>query len=367
MPNQSLPITTRRILFVGLSAIGFLATHSLSAQVTPNALELDPVEVLGLPLLEELEVQPTADKVARVSRDQIDALHATDLADALRTVPGLTISRFNPVGSFGGGDGGAIYIRGHGNGRPGSQISIMQDGVARFTAIWTHPLLDLLSVDNVHQAEVMKSPQPVLHGNMAFGAINLVAKSATSEGIVNRLKLGVGSWGTRETIFENSYGSGPLRSHFVASHRESDGHRSNSAGELSNLSYHFGYQFNETWSLSAFFNATAKPIPLALVRVRRRLDADFRVIPSLDELAHLAAMSRSHLCHQFRDHYNSSISEYVIRKRMATAQRLLFEVNLRPGEIAEAVGYPDIFQFSKQFKKTFGVSPSAYRHRQIRI
>ena len=107
-------------------------------------------------------------------------------------------------------------------------------------------------------------------------------------------------------------------------------------------------------------------IPIAIVRVRRRLDADFRSIPPLDELAQLAAMSRSHLCHQFRNHYKSSISEYVIRKRMATAQRLLFEVNLRPGEIAEAVGYPDIFQFSKQFKKTFGVSPSEYRSRQKR-
>ena len=76
-------------------------------------------------------------------------------------------------------------------------------------------------------------------------------------------------------------------------------------------------------------------------------------------------MSRSHLCHRFRECFGSSISEYVIRKRMATAQRMLYEYNLRPGEIAEAVGYPNIFQFSKQFKKSFGVSPSEYRKRDI--
>ena len=110
----------------------------------------------------------------------------------------------------------------------------------------------------------------------------------------------------------------------------------------------------------------SQAIPSALVRVRRQLDADYRSIPPLDELANLAAMSRSHLCHQFREHYQSTISEYVIRKRMAAAQRLLFEVHLRPGEIAEAVGYADIFQFSKQFKKSFGVSPSEYRRRQNR-
>lgn len=251
------PAKTRPLL---LFIIGCAAVASLRAQSTSSAggpaVALDPVEVIGQPILDDLEIRSTADKVARVSNEQIEALNATDLADALRTVPGLTISRFNAVGAFGGGDGGAIYIRGHGNGRPGGQISLMQDGVARFTAIWTHPLLDLMSIDNVHQAEVMKSPQPVLHGNMSFGAINLVAKSAAGEGTSNRLKIGAGSWGTWEAVYENSFGAGPVGSHFVASHRESDGHRPNSAGELSNLSYHFNYQLDETWSLSAYLNAT---------------------------------------------------------------------------------------------------------------
>lgn len=108
----------------------------------------------------------------------------------------------------------------------------------------------------------------------------------------------------------------------------------------------------------------AEEIPEGLTRVRRFLDADFRRIPPLDHLAQLAAMSRSHLCHRFRECFDSSISEYVIRKRMAAAQRLLYEIDLQPGEIAEAVGYSDIYQFSKQFKKTFGVSPTQYRKQQ---
>lgn len=104
-------------------------------------------------------------------------------------------------------------------------------------------------------------------------------------------------------------------------------------------------------------------IPPGLLRVRQKLDENFRRIPPLEELTVVAAMSRSHLCHRFRQHFGSTISEYVIRKRMAAGQRLLYERSLRPGEIADAVGYPDIYQFSKQFKKTFGVSPSHYRKR----
>ena len=106
-------------------------------------------------------------------------------------------------------------------------------------------------------------------------------------------------------------------------------------------------------------------VPTGLLRVQKILDADFSRIPPLDELAEIAAMSRSHLCHRFREHFGSSISEYVIRKRMSAAQRMLFDLSLRPGEIAEAVGYRDIYQFSKQFKKSFGVSPTRYRKDQV--
>lgn len=106
-------------------------------------------------------------------------------------------------------------------------------------------------------------------------------------------------------------------------------------------------------------------IPAGILRVQRLLDENFSHIPPLDDLAQLAAMSRSHLCHRFRHFFGSSISEYVIRNRIAAAQRMLFDVNLRPGEIARAVGYTDIFQFSKQFKKSLGMSPTQFRKKQL--
>jgi len=105
-------------------------------------------------------------------------------------------------------------------------------------------------------------------------------------------------------------------------------------------------------------------VPIALISVKKYLDEHFNKPIVLNELATLADMSRSHLCHQFRTFFDTNISQYVIRKRMAVAQRLLFNVEMRLGKIAEEVGYSDIYQFSKQFKKTFGVSPSLYRTQQ---
>lgn len=106
-------------------------------------------------------------------------------------------------------------------------------------------------------------------------------------------------------------------------------------------------------------------VPSYLLAVKHYLDKHYNQAIVLDELASLAEVSRSHLCHQFRQYFDTSISHYVIRKRMATAQRLLFNVDIKLGVIANQVGYADIYQFSKQFKKTFAISPSQYRKQQL--
>ena len=109
----------------------------------------------------------------------------------------------------------------------------------------------------------------------------------------------------------------------------------------------------------------ARRVSPAMNRIRTHLDEHFKHNLSLDELATMAGMSRSHLCHKFRNTFDTNIRKYIIRKRMSVAQRMLYDVNLRISEIAEAVGYRDIYQFSKQFKKSFGVSPTRYRNQQM--
>ena len=111
---------------------------------------------------------------------------------------------------------------------------------------------------------------------------------------------------------------------------------------------------------------TRAPIPPAMLRIRAWLDEHFTTSPELDQLAGIVDLSRSYVCHQFREQFGTTISDYVIQKRMSIAQRLLFDLSLRVGDIAAQVGYSDIFQFSKQFKKSFGVSPSEYRLQSAR-
>ena len=95
--------------------------------------------------------------------------------------PGADHLRYNPIGSYGSGDGGAVFVRGQGSGRPGAEITMMVDGIPKFVGVWTHPLLGLLSVDLVHQVDVCKGAQPVLLGNMAFATVDLVPRRRTEE------------------------------------------------------------------------------------------------------------------------------------------------------------------------------------------
>jgi len=140
-----------------------------------GAQELEGIVVTSTPIIEGNVVDSFGSTRTIVTEEQIRNLNAQDLATALRRTPGVTISRYNPIGSHGGAQGGGIFIRGMGSSRPGSEIKTFIDGVPMYMGLWNHPLLDLLSIDTAAAIEVFKSPQPQRFGN-AFGAVNILPK-----------------------------------------------------------------------------------------------------------------------------------------------------------------------------------------------
>lgn len=63
----------------------------------------EEVKVVAPPIIEGDHVTTFATQVSSVSARQVDDLGAGDLASALRFMPGVTISRYDMVGSYGGG------------------------------------------------------------------------------------------------------------------------------------------------------------------------------------------------------------------------------------------------------------------------
>jgi iron complex outermembrane receptor protein len=214
------------------------------------------ITVVDSPIVVGSTIGDAASLVTSVAEQQIEDLYAQDLTSALRRVPGVVISRYNPVGAFGGGDGGAFFIRGHGSGRPGGEIQFLTDGIPRFVGIWTHPLIDVANIDTVQRIDVYRSAQPVLLGNMAFGAVNMTSKRRDQPGAGGHF---TGSFGTYDTLVGNlEYGArtGSLDYFVTAGHRRSNGHRDNADGEVTSFSGRVGFRLGEGWNLSVFYEHT---------------------------------------------------------------------------------------------------------------
>lgn len=208
--------------------------------------------VTANPVIEAIALDAYSSTSAVVTEDQIRDQNALDIASALKRTPGVQMSRYNPVGAFGGDQGGAVSIRGQGMGRPGSEIKTYIDDVPMYMATWSHPLLDLLPVNGMKSITVYKGPQPQINGNN-FGSINLQTKSATEEGLHGSGRLSGGFFGTITEQADIQGKQGDLDFALAQGYSKSDGNRKNGFGELRNVMGKVGYQFDSHWRTDVNF------------------------------------------------------------------------------------------------------------------
>jgi outer membrane cobalamin receptor len=210
----------------------------------------ETITVIGKPIIESIDLSRNAIKKEVITKKQIEGLNAFDIATATYKIPGISISRHNFVGAFGGGDGGALFIRGQGSSRPGQEIGTMIDGVPRFSGIWTHSLLDMLPIGLVDSLEIYKSPQPVLFGNMGFAIVNIVPKRVQTLAASGKLELQYGSYNT--TVLSAEYGERTegYDYYLSGSHMFSEGHRDNSSGGVDSLYGRLGIKTGSQSELS---------------------------------------------------------------------------------------------------------------------
>lgn len=83
---------------------------------------------------------------------------------------------------------------------------------------------------------------------------------------------------------------------------------------------------------------------------------------SIEDLARSLGYHRTHLSKMFKQVTGISPMQFLLKVRMERAKELLNgEIHLSIDQVASSVGYSDALYFSKQFRKTFGLSPSEYR------
>lgn len=208
--------------------------------------DLGEIRVVSNPIIEGNRVTDFAGQVTSVSNEQVDALDAVDLSGALRTAPGVNITRYNHIGSFGGGSGGAIFIRGIGASRPGGEIQTMIDGVPVYNGVWNHPLLDLLPVNEAGKIDVFKGSQPMMFGN-GFGAVNIIPKRRLVEGYETDGKIGYGMFNTIEQNLGTEGKFGIFDYRVGQQFARSSGDRDDSGGRIFNVSATSGLEMTDHW------------------------------------------------------------------------------------------------------------------------
>ena len=101
--------------------------------------------------------------------------------------------------------------------------------------------------------------------------------------------------------------------------------------------------------------------PKWLKRVREMLEDGYLSSPSLTELAGVGGVHQVHLSREFRKHYHCTIGEFIRKRRVEHACRLLAQTDTSLSEIALTCGFSDQSHFSAMFKTHVGLTPAKFR------
>ena len=99
----------------------------------------------------------------------------------------------------------------------------------------------------------------------------------------------------------------------------------------------------------------------AVALALRYLQEHYARAVSMAELAALSGLSVARLEHHFRKIFSLTPRQMMLKLRLDAAARLLSDPSVSITEVALTCGYQDHSAFSRIFKATVGMTPSAYR------
>ncbi|MDP4261994.1 MAG: AraC family transcriptional regulator [Bacteroidota bacterium] len=105
---------------------------------------------------------------------------------------------------------------------------------------------------------------------------------------------------------------------------------------------------------------TRKEILRRLTIARRYMNDDFIHIDEINQVAAYCNMSEFHFFRSFKQAFGISPYQYLLNKRLGLAKELVLAGCLSITDIASHCNFPDVFTFSKAFKRQFGVAPSRF-------
>lgn len=123
----------------------------------------------------------------------------------------------------------------------------------------------------------------------------------------------------------------------------------------------YGILVNASEECKAMKGETKKRSGLAAA-IREIVDSEFdsnRI--SLEYVAGKVHKNTAYISKIFKNEFECNFSDYVTRKRLERSRELLKDPALKIYEISDALGWADVSNYIKVFKKKYGISPNEYR------
>jgi AraC-like DNA-binding protein len=119
--------------------------------------------------------------------------------------------------------------------------------------------------------------------------------------------------------------------------------------------------------LHAVRHTTRTEIMKRLLIGKEYIDSHFTNNPKIADIASIAFMSEFFFFRNFKLAFRTTPYQYILDKKIDLAKQLMHDEQIGFAEIAESCGFPDIFTFSKAFKRKCGFTPSATRRMRAAV
>jgi len=194
------------------------------------------------------------------------------VAQVLDFEPGIIIQEF-----FGGNDQPRLNIRGSGiQDNPVSRgVQLLQDGLALNQADGSF-IIGLLDPEQAQFISVYRGSNALRYGGTTLGgAIDFSQRNATNS--TSTLNVEAGSWDARKVAVALAGKVGRWDAYLRAGQQQSEGWRTHSGGERSNVALNVGVE-HARWSNRSYFNVTDNRFDIPFLLTKERALSDPRSV-----------------------------------------------------------------------------------------
>lgn len=108
----------------------------------------------------------------------------------------------------------------------------------------------------------------------------------------------------------------------------------------------------------------SEPVP-ALDAVISHIDRNLHTKIAQADVAALSGLSPFQFSRAFKRYFNMTFQEYLLRRRISEAMRLLHHPSASVTDVCYTVGFNDLSYFTRTFQRYVGCSPSRYRQSAV--